>query len=716
MNGLKSFPISSASGPDGVRPGHLISLTSREAGAAGERLQEALCKVCNLIIGGQVPQDLLPLFYGASLCALAKKDGGIRPIAVGNTLRRLATKVVLRSHTRELRDHLEPTQLGVGTPSGSEAALHATRKYIEATQTPKVLLKIDLKNAFNTIRRDKLLTAVREHLPDAYHLLHQAYGGNRLLFHGESLITSATGIQQGDVLGPGLFALTIDELIKSITSELNIWFLDDGTLGDTVPNVLANLDMLLEGFPELGAVLNGGKCEVIPLCHSERELQETETLFRSRLPTIKFMAPEDQQLLGSALTDEAVPSLLNAKRDELKRLTSRLEQIDSHPALVILKNCFAIPRLMYILRTSKVFKFPQQLREIDSIIKESITNICNVNFNDEAWSQARLPVRHGGLGIRAAEDLAASAYLASHYATEGLVFRILQPINLDQQPDPQEALTCWQDKVPNTPTPNTRSKQREWDEPACKKIMQDLLNSVDQVGRARLLASRAEGSGAWLQALPIPAVGTLLDNDTLRIAVALRVGAQICEPDTLRCRCRAMIDHLGHHPLSCRFSAGRIPRHAALNDIIKRALNTAGIPSTLEPAGLDRGDGRRPDGMTAFPFRNGKALVWDATCSDTFATTYVNQCALQVGHAADHAEHAKNNKYQDLTDRYIFQPIAIETTGVVSKSTHNFLKELGRKMSAETGDPREGERLRQRISIAVMRGNATCITLATKNE
>ena len=127
-----------------------------------------------------------------------KKDEGIRPIAVGNTLRRLATKVVLRPYTREIRDHLEPYQLGVGTPAGCEAAHRATRLYMETASTPKVLLKVDLKNAFNTIRRDKILTAAREHLPDAYHLLHQAYGEKSFLFHGKSLIESATGLQQGD--------------------------------------------------------------------------------------------------------------------------------------------------------------------------------------------------------------------------------------------------------------------------------------------------------------------------------------------------------------------------------------------------------------------------------------------------------------------------------------------------------------------------------------
>ena len=227
------------------------------------------------------------------------------------------------------------------------------------------------------------------------------------------------------------------------------------------------------------------------------------------------------------------------------------------------------------------------------------------------------------------------------------------------------------------------------------------------------MAAREEGSGAWLHALPSSALGTLLDPDCLRIAVALRVGARICEPH--KCRCGKMIDSLGHHPLSCRYSAGRHPRHASLNDIVKRALTTAGIPCNLEPPGLDRGDGRRPDGMTVFAYRNGMPLVWDATCVDTFAATHVVHCAVNPAHAANQAEQAKIEKYRNLTDRYLFQPISVETTGVFGAQTKTFLKDLGRKMSTETGDTRETAWLQQRLSIAVVRGNALCITAAAKH-
>ena len=101
------------------------------------------------------------------------------------------------------------------------------------------------------------------------------------------------------------------------------------------------------------------------------------------------------------------------------------------------------------------------------------------------------------------------------------------------------------------------------------------------------------------------------------------------------------LDVLGLHGLSCKYSAGRHPRHAALNECFKRALQSAGVPSLLEPVGIDRGDGKRPDGITIFPFSEGKCLCWDATCVDTYAATHVNGSAVSPGSAAREAEDGK---------------------------------------------------------------------------
>ena len=144
--------------------------------------------------------------------------------------------------------------------------------------------------------------------------------------------------------------------------------------------------------------------------------------------------------------------------------------------------------------------------------------------------------------------------------------------------------------------------------------------------------------------------------------------------------------------------------------MVRRGLASAGIPAILEPVGLDRGDGKRPDGLTLFPYRGGMCLVWDATCTDTFADSAVIQAALEPGAAACAAEARKIKHYASLTSRYKFSPIAAETSGVLGPATTTFIKELGRLITARTGDKRETEWLLQRLSVAVVRGK--CIVRA----
>ena len=130
-------------------------------------------------------------------------------------------------------------------------------------------------------------------------------------------------------------------------------------------------------------------------------------------------------------------------------------------------------------------------------------------------------------------------------------------------------------------------------------------------------------------------------------------------------------------PLSCRFSIGRLPRQNAQNDIIRRSLQSAGIPALLEPAGLDRGDGHRSDGLALFPYPRGKSIVWDATCTDTLIPSNMIRSALQARAADNQAESRKRSKYAPLTNRFDFQPIAVKTSEVFVESTLVFLRNLG---------------------------------------
>ncbi len=70
---------------------------------------------------------------------------------------------------------LSPRQLGFGVRGGAEGAVHATRKYLHNLPSSHALLKLDFRNAFNSVRRDKVLEAVRDLAPGIYPLVHSAY-------------------------------------------------------------------------------------------------------------------------------------------------------------------------------------------------------------------------------------------------------------------------------------------------------------------------------------------------------------------------------------------------------------------------------------------------------------------------------------------------------------------------------------------------------------
>ena len=80
------------------------------------------------------------------------------------------------------------------------------------------------------------------------------------------------------------------------------------------------------------------------------------------------------------------------------------------------------------------------------------------------------------------------------------------------------------------------------------------------------------------------------------MAAVLRLGAQIVAGHSYICGFPALPD--GRHGLSCRKSAGRQSRHHVVNDIFARAQRSTGVSADLEPPGLLRGDGKRPDGST----------------------------------------------------------------------------------------------------------------------
>ena len=247
-----------------------------------------------------------------------------------------------------------------------------------------------------------------------------------------------------------------------------------------------------------------------------------------------------------------------------------------------------------------------------------------------------------------------------------------------------DVLESWLNEAHATqPTGSASHRPKNWDNVGIELRKTELLaNCNNDRDRAWILASRARHAGTWLNAFPISTCGLRMSNDVIRAAVGFRLGCRLCEPHL--CRCGALVDAYGTHSLACNrnAAAGRQLCHHLINDIIYRSLARANIPSSREPLGLYRSDGRRPDGVTLTPWRAGKFLIWHATSPDTQAAFHINGTSQKAGAAAEQAANQKTDKYRELASKYFFIPIAVETLWPINADGANYLSKLGRRIDS----------------------------------
>ncbi|GJY64655.1 putative reverse transcriptase domain-containing protein [Tanacetum coccineum] len=266
-----------------------------EGSAIAVGLLKAISVVVNLLLEGRCPKVLAEFMASAPLTPLLKPDNGIRPIAVGAIWRRLASKVAMRGVRKEMSKYLGDFQFGVGVPSGAEASAR--------------------------------------------------------LYVGDDHIWSTTGVQQGDPLGPLLFALVLHPLVHRIRDCCQLlfhaWYLDDGTIIGDTKEVAKAIDIIRAEGPRLGLELNIKKTEVFwPSCNG---VKVKEGLFPRDIgrPTLGV------KLLGGAVSQDAgFISSLAVKR--ASRAVERMSLIpslqDPQSELFLLCSCMGVAKLLFGLR------------------------------------------------------------------------------------------------------------------------------------------------------------------------------------------------------------------------------------------------------------------------------------------------------------------------------------------------------------------------------
>lgn len=137
-------------------------------------------------------------------------------------------------------------------------------------------------------------------------------------------------------MGTLIFNLAIHQSIIALKSPLNIWYLDDGTVGGTINEVVGDIERLLPCLETLGLAVNTGKCEIFPC--GPKALDNISRL-EAFIPGIKIRSRDYFTLLGSPVYPDAVADFLHEKNALVSKAGEQLKHLSTHVALVLLRSC-----------------------------------------------------------------------------------------------------------------------------------------------------------------------------------------------------------------------------------------------------------------------------------------------------------------------------------------------------------------------------------------
>ena len=171
----------------------------------------------------------------------------------------------------------------------------------------------------------------------------------------------------------------------------------------------------------------------------------------------------------------------------------------------------------------------------DDILRSALSRITNSNLTYTQWLQSSIPIKDGGLTVRRVASLALPVFSASAAGTVSLQ-------------------NAWLTDSFYETFRQTWSETFETYHPCHRCHAQTV--SLGQ-------AARSNYSGIWslvssrpvsgLHTLSIASWGLRLDDESVRVAVGLRLGCNVCVPP--ECVCGTQVDACGTHVFVCKRAA-----------------------------------------------------------------------------------------------------------------------------------------------------------------
>ena len=157
-----------------------------------------------------------------------------------------------------------------------------------------------------------------------------------------------------------------------------------------------------------------------------------------------------------------------------------------------------------------------------------------------------------------------------------------------------------------------------------------LSEATEPRTRARLLAAATSESGSLLNAVPASSLGLRMDDDVVRIAVGLLLGAP--------CAALMLASFAAHQWIRRQFMASVASGVLDVNHVMLQLMMSSRelchqprSPPCWNPLALV---GLTASGLmarvTIAPWKSGRVLVWDVSCMDTFALSHLAQDVMEA--------------------------------------------------------------------------------------
>ena len=284
-----------ARGPSGIDANGFRRIL---ASKSFKQSSSTFCEMAKILCSQYIDPSTIEPLIASRLIPLDKGEGAVRPIGVGEVIRRILGKCVMNIAKNDVAKASGSLQLCAGQKSGSEATIHAMHTIYEDDDTDGVLL-IDASNAFHALNRQAALHNMRALCPFIAVYVFITYGlSARLFITGGLEIPCAEATTQGDPLAMGLYALGIQPHITSlqgVCKTKQFWFADDTSGAGSVTEIKIWWDTLSAVGPDFGTYPNEKKCWIIEKPDKENIVKE---VFKETAVTVTVRG---QRHLGAAI-------------------------------------------------------------------------------------------------------------------------------------------------------------------------------------------------------------------------------------------------------------------------------------------------------------------------------------------------------------------------------------------------------------------------------